>query len=471
MKTSERAAGPSAIPAAWRARAPAMTERAWAGLARVLEHPDAPRYNRTLGDRVGAEELAALDACRAALVAAPREAAAAPSTAIVDFVEAQRPRLFLLDELPDGFDVARDFEALPTTDRDAIAHRLEDLVPRDLAIDDAIVYSTSATTGHAVIVPSHPTAMVQNLAHLERALALHGVALAPTCGEPVAINASMQRQTYVFATTMSGWAGAVFAKLNLAPHDWGGGAASRDRFLRDFAPRFVASEPVTLAEALRLELPLAPAAVVSSAVSLRPELGAALRAAWGATVIDLYSMTETGPIAASVPGVPGHVVLLPDLFVEVLGPDGARLPDGARGELTVTGGRNRYLPLVRYRTGDFGRLATVTLPDGRPARTILDLEGRAPVGFRATDGGPVTSIDIARRIRPLAPFVQHALWQRADGSVELRLRPLPGVPIPREDFEHTLRELFGRDARVDVVIDPALGSGGGKVIAWRRDGA
>ncbi|MBK9032198.1 MAG: phenylacetate--CoA ligase family protein [Myxococcales bacterium] len=458
------------IPDAWRARAPAMTERAWAGLARVLEHADAPRYNRTLGDRVGAEELAALDACRTALTTGAREAAAAPSAAIVEFVEALRPRLFLLDDLPVGFDVARDFEALPTTDRDALAHRLEDLVPRDLPIDDAIVYSTSATTGHAVIIPSHPTAMVQNLAHLERVIHLHGVAFAPQPGEPLAVNASMQRQTYVFATTMSGWAGAVFAKLNLAPHDWGGGAASRDRFLRDFAPRLVASEPVTLAEALRRELPLRPSVVISSAVSLRPELADALRAAWGTTVIDLYSTTETGPVAACVPGVPGHVVLLPDLFVEVLGPTGERLPDGARGELTLTGGRNRYLPLVRYRTGDYGRLATVTLADGRPARTILDLEGRAPVGFRATDGGRVTSVDVARRIRPLAPFVQHALHQRADGSVELRLRPLPGVPIPREDFEHTLRDLFGRDAQVEVVIDPALGAGGGKVVAWRRDG-
>ena len=181
--------------------------------------------------------------------------------------------------------------------------------------------------------------------------------------------------------------------------------------------------------------------------------------------------TETGPIAACVPGVPGHVVLLPDLFVEVLGPTGERLADGVRGELTVTGGRNRYLPLVRYRTGDYGRLATVTLSDGRPARTILDLEGRAPVGFRATDGGRVTSVDVARRIRPLAPFVQHALHQRIDGSLELRLRPLPGVPIPREDFEHTLRELFGRDAQVEVVLDPGLGAGGGKIVAWRRDGA
>ncbi len=459
----------SPIPDDWRARAPAMTEGAWRGLERVLQHPDAPRYNRTLGDRVGPAELAVLEACRAALVARPREAAATPSAATVAFVEALRSRLFLLDDLPEGFDVARDFEHLPTTDRDAIAHRLEDLVPRDLSIDDAIVYSTSATTGHAVIIPSHPTAVVQSLAHLERAIHLNGARLDPREGVPLAVNASMQQQTYVFATTMSAWAGAVFTKVNLAPHDWAGGAASRDRFLRDFAPQFVSSEPVALSEALRQGIPLRPAVVISSAVSLRPELAAQLRAAWGSVVIDLYSTTETGPVAASVPGIAGHVILMPDLFVEVLGPSGARLPDGARGEITLTGGRNPYLPLVRYRTGDHGRLATVTLADGRPARTILELEGRASVAFRATDGGWVTSVDVARRIRPLAPFVQHALHQRADRSLELRLRPLPGVPIPREDFAHTLRDLFGRDAVVRVIIDPTLGSGVGKVVAWRSD--
>lgn len=459
----------SPIPDDWRARAPAMTERAWRGLERVLQHPDAPRYNRTLGDRVGPAELAAIETCRAALVSRPREAAATPSSATVDFVEGLRTRLFLLDDLPEGFDVARDFEALPTTDRDAVAHRLEDLVPRDLAIDDAIVYSTSATTGHAVIIPSHPTTVVQSLAHLERAISVNGARLDPREGVPLAVNASMQRQTYVFATTMSAWAGAVFTKLNLEPHDWAGGAASRDRFLRDYAPMFVSSEPVALAEALRLEIPLRPQVVISSAVSLRPELADQLRAAWGSVVIDLYSTTETGPVAASVPGIEGHVILMTDLFVEVLGPSGERLRDGARGEITLTGGRNPYLPLVRYRTGDYGRLATVMLPDGRPARAILDLEGRASVAFRATDGGRVTSVDVARRIRPLAPFVQHALHQRADRSLELRLRPLPGVPIPLEHFEHTLRELFGHDATIRVVLDPALGSGVGKVVAWRSD--
>ncbi len=457
------------IPDAWRARAPAMRQGAWDGLRRVLEHPHAPRYNQTLGDRVGERELEALAAFREVMRVRPREAAREPSSGTVRFVEALRERLFSLDALPLGFDVARDFEELPTTCRDDLARRLEDLVPRDAKLAEAIVYSTSATTGHAVIVPSHPSAMVQNLAHLEAAAAAHGVALTHAEGVPFALNATVQRETYVFATTMSGWSGAVFAKVNLAEHGWAGGAGSRRRFLEEFAPAFVASEPVTLAEAIALELPLAPKVVVSSAVHLSAAHAALITRAWGTKLVDLYSTTETGPIGVTVPGVEGHVVLVPDLFVEALDEHGGRVPDGARGELTVTGGRNPYLPLVRYRTGDHGRLGTVITPDGRPARVILDLEGRTPVAFVGARGERIGSVDIARLLRPIAAFVQHALHQRADGSLELRLRPLPGVPLPRADFEDALRSLFGRDARLEVVIDGMLGNANGKVVAWRCD--
>lgn len=459
----------TSIPSDWKERTPAMTERAWEGLARTLQHRDAPRWNQTIGDRVGPRELEGLAAFRRVLVATPLESALEPSSAMVAWVDALRDRLFLLEALPAGFDTARDFTELPVTDREAIVRRLEDLVPRDLSLDDAIVYSTSATTGHPVIVPSHPGAMVKNLAHLEQLAALHGVTLAPREGEPFALNVTLQRRTFCFATTKSGWSGAVFVKLNLAEHDWAGGGPSRDRFLGELAPAFVASEPVTLAEALRLELPLRPRLVVSSAVTLAPAVARHVTDAWGAAVTDLYSTTETGPIAATVPGLPGHVVLLPDVYLEALDPDGERVADGQRGELTVTGGRNPFLPLVRYRTGDHGRLGTVTLPDGRRARTILDLEGRTPVSFRAADGSRVSSVDIARRIRPLAAFVQHSLRQSLDGAVTLRLRPLVGVPLPLDTFADVLRDLFGTDATIEVLIDEDLGRDGGKVVAWASE--
>ncbi|MBI4952994.1 MAG: AMP-binding protein [Myxococcales bacterium] len=460
---------PTAIPDDWRQRAPLLGERAWQGLTRWLQHPDAPRWNRTMGDRVGERELEALARFRRALADEPLEAAAEPSPAMAARVDALRGTLPLLDALPYGFDCARDFADLPTSSREDVARRLAELVPRDAELDRAIVYSTSGTTGHSVVVPSHPGAMVQNLAHLERLAALHGVKLAPEAGVPFALNAGVQQRTYVFATSLAGWGGALLAKVNLAAHDWAGGAASRARFLAAWAPTVLASEPVSLAEALRLELPLRPKLVVSSAVTLTRAAASAVSEGLGAAVVDLYSATETGPVAATLPDAEGHVVLCPDVYVEALDADGERVPEGARGEITVTGGRNPYLPLVRYRTGDHGRLGTTLLPDGRRARVILDLEGRASVSFRALDGSTVTSVDVARTIRPLVPFVQQALVQRADLALELRLRPLPHVPISVEVVDHALRELFGRDARIEIILDPELGNGAGKLVAWQSE--
>ena len=50
---------------------------------------------------------------------------------------------------------------------------------------------------------------------------------------------------------------------------------------------------------------------------------------------------------------------------------------GVRGEITLTGGRNPFLPLLRYRTGDFASLDTI---NGH--RVLLGLEGREPVEYR-----------------------------------------------------------------------------------------
>jgi len=459
----------SEIPDDWRERAPMMDAAAWAGLRDVLQHVDAPRWNQTIGDRVDAAALEGLEAFREEIAQSPLSVEVAPGDSTLAWLDAMRPRLIGLDDLPYGFDLSRDFEALPTSRREDIVRRLEDIVPRDLGLDDAIIYSTSGTTGHPVIIPSHPGCMVKNLAHLELLGRLHGAPIEPVRGAPTMLNISAQQRTYVFACAMAGWNGATFAKINLSAHDWGGGGASRHRFCGDFAPQIIASEPLTMAEMLRLELPVSPRLLVSSAVTLTPAHAARVAEGLGCAVVDLYSSTETGPIAATVPGVDGHAILLPDVYVEVLDEDDNRVPDGTRGELAVTGGRNPFLPLVRYRTGDYGKLGTARLPDGRSVRVIRDLEGRAPVMFRALDGRPISSVDVARSVRPIGPFVQHTFRQSADGAVELRLRPIPDIPVPIAAMEHALRGLFGDDAAVSVVLDEQLGLGTGKPITWQSE--
>ena len=100
---------------------------------------------------------------------------------------------------------------------------------------------------------------------------------------------------------------------------------------------------------------LHPAVLVSTAMHLVDATRARLEARFRCPVVDVYSTTESGPIAARRPAG-GMGLLQPRLYVEVVDDTGAALPPGKAGTVTVTGGMNPYLPLVRYRTGDTARL-------------------------------------------------------------------------------------------------------------------
>ncbi|MBF0130659.1 MAG: capsule biosynthesis protein CapK, partial [Alphaproteobacteria bacterium] len=74
---------------------------------------------------------------------------------------------------------------------------------------------------------------------------------------------------------------------------------------------------------------------------------------------------------------------------------------------------NDYLPLLRYRTGDF---ASLDLSGATPA--LRDLEGRPPVRLEDSRGRPVNTIDVTKALTPL-PLAGFHLRQRADRSIEL----------------------------------------------------
>jgi phenylacetate-CoA ligase len=104
------------------------------------------------------------------------------------------------------------------------------------------------------------------------------------------------------------------------------------------------------------------------------------------------------------------------IIVEVLDARGATVPPGAVGEITVTVGQNPLLPLVRYRTGDYGAL--VTLPGG--AVGIDSLEGRENTVFFAADGTAVPCVDLTQHLQAHGAR-GWAVFQRADSAVEARI--------------------------------------------------
>lgn len=163
-----------------------------------------------------------------------------------------------------------------------------------------------------------------------------------------------------------------------------------------------------------------------------------LQQRFGCPVLDVYALTEAGIVAMKTPA--GHVVLPHDLYVEILDENDEVCPPGVRGEITLTGGRNPFAPLLRYRTGDF---ASLQWHDGRPH--LVALEGRGPVSYVATDGRIIHSMEVARCLRPF-PLVQYKLEQRADSSFCFGYRG----NIDRDAARGELLDLLGHAASFEI---------------------
>jgi phenylacetate-CoA ligase len=458
-----------AVPVDRLRRNPLITEAGYRRLNSLLQHPDAPVWNYDVGDRVEAADLAAVDEVRAAVRAERRRGTARPPAAILGWVRRMRRRVPLFTRhLQDGLDLERDWAAVPTMSRGDFVAALEDIVPPDEDLSRLIVYDTSGVTGHAIRVPHHPRAIAQNHALMEFVLERHAVRPRFSPDVVACLNVGAQVSTVVFATVFSVWNQAGFAKVNLHPRAWQPDRARR--FFADVAPLFLTGDPLGFAEMLAWDIDARPAAMVSTAVALLPGLRARLSERYGCPLIDTYATTETGPIAYSSPDGDGMSVLPTDIHVEVVDEAGHPVAEGEYGEICVTGGRNPFVPLLRYRTGDFGRLRWSDSPASDPAPRIVELSARQAVAFRAADDSVVSPVDIGRIIRDWV-FVQHTFVQHKDRSCDLVLLPAVGCPLDVDALSRRMAALFGDGVDVRVRVDPDLAANapGGKVVPWVRE--
>lgn len=437
-------------------------------LERLKEHPDAPRWNHAAGDRLLPADRSALArfADTLARERARRELGEVPE-GVLRWLRGRADKSPHMRRALKGLKPGRDWEKVPTLGREDLAVRPHELVPDDADLETMIVYRTAGTTGHALLVPHAPRAAGAYLPFLEFAAKRHGVRFSFSPRETAAFLVGAQARTVTYPCTLSYWEGAGFAKLNLNPADWPA-PGSAGRYFAEFAPPLLTGDPLSFAEMLRQKIRHRPKALVTTAVALSRGLKRRLERAYACPVIDWYSLTETGPLGYACPKGHGYHQLPHDVHLEALRPDGTLAAPGERGEIAVTGGRNPYLPLLRYRTGDWGRLDYGRCPCGDPMPRLLDLEGRAPVVFRRADGSPVNPVDVSRVLREF-PLVQHELVQRRGGAVELTVRPL-GAAAPLKALRRALEELFGPGVALRVRASKTLGlRDGGKVLPYRSE--
>jgi phenylacetate-CoA ligase len=318
-------------------------------------------------------------------------------------------------------------------------------VPDDVPLDRLIIYRTAGTTGHPISVPHHPLAVRCYEPLIEFALERHGVVPNFEAASVACLLVGAQIRTYTYAAVLYNWQGAGFAKINLRATEWPR-EGSPQRYFTDMAPQFLTGDPISFSEMMRQQIDARPLALVTTSVAMSPNLKSRLQSQYKAPVIDWYSMVETGPLGYACPHGNGYHLLPHDIHVEVLRPDGRPANLGEYGEITVSGGRNIFAPLVRYRTGDFGQ----------------------PLLIRSADGTPVTTVDLSRLLREF-PLLLHEFIQHTDGSCGLLARTIPGAHIDVTQLAEALQRVLG-GLPLEIRFDPALGDRSeGKAMPYRSE--
>lgn len=400
----------------------------------LREHPSAPVFRNASGNRLQAREVDAQRAFEQDVAAAP--IGWTPGTpppwlgGLVARAFAGVPHYRALGSPP------RAFEDVAPVSRADLAADIAQFVPDDVPLDRMIQFRTTGTTGHPLLIPSHPVVAARYAAFHKRALRRVGIEPQHGKGQVGVVLLGFQERcfTYVSVTPTMGESG--LAKLNLHLNDWRD-PLDRARYLDALAPEIVAGDPISFAEYLTLPLTQSPRALISVSMQLMPGLRAQLEHRFGCPVMDIYSLNEVGPVAVFDATLGGHLLLQPRLYIEILGRDGAPVAPGMPGEITVSGGFNDCLPLLRYRTGDFASLAS-----SAEGPLLVGLSGRQPVRYLAQSGW-VNNIDITHALEPF-PISHFSLHQGADRGITLRLAPSAMFYAP--PAKAALERLFGMGA-------------------------
>jgi phenylacetate-CoA ligase len=409
-------------------RFPLLTPAGRKLLREMRQHPQAPIWNWPNGEQLDAAGLAQVEKFATELAA--RKEAARPDwlAEFVTYCLTDVP--FYRRRSPPGTSLG----SIPTCSRADLAANVWDFVPDSQPLGALVVFSSSGTTGFPVQTPAHPASAACGIPLLEQAIRSTGLAF-PRGPEQMALtNIAAYRGAYTTAIVMAYLQEAGCIRVNLSPEVWRNSGDCQKYLDRFYAPVML-GDPQAFAALANVPIERPPQVLVSCIMHLSDALAAQLEARYGAKVIDLYALTEAGIVAMKT--AHGHAILPHDLYVEILDEHDQPCPPGVTGEITLTGGRNPYLPLLRYRTGDYASLA---MHEGR--QTLIGLQGRKPVCFPIGDRA-VHSMEVTRLLRPL-PLAQFQLHQDETGGFRFGYRGA----IDEAEVRDALYELLGKPDRL-----------------------
>ncbi len=206
-------------------------------------------------------------------------------------------------------------------------------------------------------------------------------------------------------------------------------------------------------------------------------IGQRIRNAWGCEVFEHYGMTETG-LGGGVDcrAHAGYHLRAADLYYEVVDPEsGSPLAAGDRGELVVTTLTRQAMPLLRYRTGDWGRLLPMEgCPCGGITPRLERVPGRLINRFKLSGDEllPMWSLDEALFALPglldyRARLLSEGQKQRLEFVFQTNLSEHADLALEGKRAAEAVPELKQCLSRGDISLGPVSVT----TEAWASDGS
>ncbi|TGN21157.1 phenylacetate--CoA ligase family protein [Leptospira idonii] len=442
-----------------------MREEWFLSLEKMIDSDFAPNWNAWIGDRITQEDYRFVKEFESSVYSKKEVPSSVPPPWLILKIQKLKFTSSYFYERLNGISLPEEFHKIPLMTREDLQNKITEILPTDVDFSRLVVNPTSGTTGKPILAPNHPKAIGCYVPLIEYSLSRHGVELKKGHDHTAAIQLCHQNQTIVYATSHSLAEGSLFAKINLKEKEW----KEKDhlqKFISHFQPQFLSGDPYAFETAMKMNLKYSPSALHSTALELEDNLRIALSDFFKCPVVNFYSLNETGPIAYSCPVHPDWMhIISEDLFIEVLDKEGFPAKEG---EILISGGRNPYLPLLRYATGDWGEIQYGSCRCGDSFPKLKLLKGRKPVYFEDTKGERINPIDVSRILRKEPNILRHQFIQKKDGSYELNLSVY--VPAQTEfiqKLESEFKSLLGSDA--DIRIKTDLPSDSGKIPVFLNE--
>jgi len=170
----------------------------------------------------------------------------------------------------------------------------------------------------------------------------------------------------------------------------------------------------------------------------------------GITPVLSYGNNENGFIAVSLPGEEDYTVDLYNYFVEILKMDSDEpAAEGELGRIVVTDYYNKAFPMIRYDTGDTGKMKTWKDARRRSHAKLTEIYGRRGSLLYNTKGEPLSIHVFMNTLLNFEGKVLQAKCVQTDLK-KYTLTINPGKDFHEEEVVAAYKKYLGEDAEVSV---------------------